>query len=50
MNGLRTRLTLTAEQQRTHNRISHAGDRAVGCGAIVLGAAYLVLRWLGVVA
>lgn len=52
MNGLRTRLNLTldADRQREHNRISHAGDRAVMCGVCVLGALYLILRAFGVVA
>lgn len=51
MNGLHTRLNLTldADRQRENNRISHAGDRVAGIGALVCAAVLAVLMWMGVV-
>lgn len=42
MNGLRTRLSLDADRQQLHNRISDTGDRIVGA-VCCIGLALFVL-------
>lgn len=48
--NLRSRLILERHLQQAHNNVSHAGDRAVMVGAVVIAVVLAALSFAGVIA